>query len=120
MRMQCRLPSPGGHLAQSLARHGHPVADAAAKHDHMICAADRHLTPHERNHAGVPALRSALVTASASGVPLTWQTATASASEAWSLTGIRGSPSNVCTMRATWSFAARPCPHTADLTCWGV
>ena len=46
--------------------------------------------------------------------------AIASASAAWSGRGSSGSASSVCTMRCTWSLAARPLPHTAPLTCWGV
>ena len=55
-----------------------------------------------------------------SGAALAWQIATASASAAWSGLGSAASDSSAWTMRCTWSFAARPEPQTAALTCWGV
>ncbi len=82
MRVQRRLAADRGYVAQRLAGDGHAIADAAAQHDHVVGATDRHLASNERDHAGAPASWVALASASASGAPLRWQRATASASEA--------------------------------------
>ena len=101
------------HVAQRLGRHRQPVADAAARDDDVVGAADRDRALEQRDHP-------TLVSAAASGAPLAWQIATASASAAWSGRGSSSSASSVWTIRCTWSFAARPEPHTAPLTCCGV
>ena len=62
----------------------------------------------------------AFSSARASGAPLAWQIATASASAAWSGLGSSGSASSVWTIRWTCSLPALPEPQTAALTCWGV
>ena len=108
-----RVPE-GGDLAQRLGRHGEGVAHAAGGLEHDAAgAADGDLAGDGRDHAGTGS-------AAASGAWLAWQMATARASAAWSGRGASGSDSSAWTMRPTWSLAARPVPHTAPLTCWGV
>ncbi len=59
-------------------------------------------------------------TAAACGAPLAWQIAIASASAAWLGRGGDSRLRSTWTIRATWSFSARPEPQTACLICWGV
>src|SRR6185312_948422 len=76
-------------VAEGLTGDGHAVADPAAQDNHVVGATQRHLAANERDHV-CPAMgyaktcagSSARPIASASGVALTWQTATASASAA--------------------------------------
>src|ERR1019366_859909 len=114
MAVQRDLLADGRHVAQRLAGDGQAVADIGAQHDHVVGAAHRHLAAQQRDHA--PTRARAL----ASGAQLAWQTATASASAAWSGRGSSARPSSTWTMRETWSFCARPLPQTAPLTCCGV
>ena len=102
-------------LAQRLGRDRQPVADAAGGLEHdVVGAADRDLAGDERDHRAATAARRR------SGARLAWQTATASASAAWSGARRRGSASSAATIRVTWALAARPLPQTAPLTCCGV
>ena len=71
VRVQGDLPTHRRHVAQRLGRDGDPVADAAAQHDHVVRAANRHFTPKHGDHARAPAAWTALSTAPASGAPLT-------------------------------------------------
>src|SRR4051812_8929406 len=108
VRVQRDVLADRRHAAQRLGRHGEPVADAAGEDDDVVGPPDGDLAAHQRDHAAT------------SPTWLTWQIATASASAAWSGRGGSGSESSVWTIRPTWSLSARPVPHTAPLTCWGV
>ena len=83
VRVQRDLLADGGHAAQRLGGHREAVADAGGEHDDVVGAADRDLATHHRNHALIAFWRRAC-----SGARLTWQTATASASDAWSAFGM--------------------------------
>src|SRR5437588_11998193 len=98
----------GGNRGERVRRYCEPIAHPCAVNDHVVSAADRDAARDERDHR-------ALAMASASGARLSSQTATASASAAWSGVGGAASPRSRATMRATWSFSARPFPHTALL-----
>src|SRR6266480_3508782 len=114
MRVEHDGLADGRDVAQRLRRDGGAVAGAAAEDHDVVGAPDGDLAAQERDHAVIPA------SARASGARLTWQTATASASAACSEGVSPDRPSSATTMRQTCSFAARPLPHTAPLTCWGV
>src|SRR4051794_6406522 len=106
MREDRELAADARDVPQRLGGHGEPVADAAAAHHHVIGTADRDLAFEQRDHEA---------SAAASGAPFVWQMAMASASAAWSGRGSSSSASRVCTIRCTWSLAARPLPQTAPL-----
>jgi len=107
VRVQRDLAPDARHVAQRLGGDGQPVADPTGHDHHVVGTADRHLAFDERDHA-------------ASTTWFAWQMATARASAAWSGRGASGSESSAWTIRPTWSLSARPVPHTAALTCWGV
>ena len=134
--VQHRLAAHRRDVAQRLGRHRRAVADAPAEDHHVIGAAHRDLASQQGDHARGP--RTHLVGAQiedtvtapppprprrpprvANGAAFRWQSATASASEAWSGVGSSGSDSSVCTIRATCALPARPLPQTEDFTRWG-
>ena len=99
-------------VPQRLGRDGQPVADAAAGDDDVVGAAHRDLAGEQRDHAAA----SAAAQRRAVGV------ADRDRERVGRVVGPRqlGSASSVCTIRCTWSLAARPEPQTAPLTCCGV
>ena len=76
VRKQRRRFAHARDVAQRLGGDREPVADAAAGDDDVIAAADRDLAREQRDHA------ETFASAAASGAPLAWQIATASASAA--------------------------------------
>ena len=76
VRVQGGLFAHHGQVAQRLGRHRCAVADVAAEDHHVIGAANRDLSPQQRDHP------AALASAIDRGAQLAWHIATASASAA--------------------------------------
>ena len=102
-----RTPRRGSRRRRTAARRGRAGAPATSPRE-------------QRDHAGAPAARPRSPARAHSGARLTWQIATASASAAWSgVGGAAQSEQRLDHARDLVLVGARPCPHTADLTCWG-
>ena len=114
VRAQSGFAPEGSDTGQRLRGDRQAVANPAAHERHVLEAALGDLSAKQRDHP------VAAVSAAERGAWLAWQIATARASAAWSGWGSDGRARSAATMRATCSFDARPLPHTAPLTCWGV